>query len=233
MSKERIETITCPTCGKRSEFTIWESINTMIDPQMKAAVRDLSAFQFTCPKCGDTAQIDYGFLYHQMEDKIMIQYAPTDEYAEQFKQQISFFRNGNLPGIMKTILTDNYLIRMVRSKNELLEKLAIFDAGLDDRIIEIYKASTIPMILAANGKEDLVKDLMKKADLFFARIGQKNFIEIYENRKLAARIGVDPDLYELDVNISSGILPDLRSDELIIDRDYAFRAISKIVKNQK
>lgn len=34
---------------------------------------------------------------------------------------------------------ENYLIRIVRSQNEFREKIPIFDEGLDDRIIELFK----------------------------------------------------------------------------------------------
>lgn len=64
MSMHDTITITCPECGKDAEFRIWKSINTKIDPEMKAAVRDRSAFLFTCPNCGAKHYVDYGFLYH-------------------------------------------------------------------------------------------------------------------------------------------------------------------------
>lgn len=51
MSKHMKEQITCPECGKKSDFLIWESINTTLDPEMKQAVRDGSAFMFKCPHC--------------------------------------------------------------------------------------------------------------------------------------------------------------------------------------
>lgn len=59
MSKTRIMPVTCPSCGKDSDFTVWESINTMLDPEMKAKVRDGSAFTFECPHCGAEVQVEY------------------------------------------------------------------------------------------------------------------------------------------------------------------------------
>ena len=46
---------------------------------MKAAIRDRSAFLFTCQHCDHKAYVDYGFLYHQMEDQIMIHYAQSEK----------------------------------------------------------------------------------------------------------------------------------------------------------
>ena len=140
MSLSREEMITCPKCGQQSPFMIWQSVNTMIDPEMKGAVRDLSAFRFTCPNCGNQAVIDYGFLYHQMEDQIMIFYAETDKDVENFMSSFSKDRiPADMKGFLDDFLNDSYLIRIVRSQNELREKLEIFDAGLDDRIVEIAR----------------------------------------------------------------------------------------------
>lgn len=83
MSISQPITITCPKCHTESEYVMWESINTMLDPEMKSAVRDGSAFLFTCPECGAKTNVDYGFLYHQMEDRIMIHYASSDENAKE------------------------------------------------------------------------------------------------------------------------------------------------------
>ena len=74
MSSQRSEKITCPGCGKEHDFEMWNSLNTMLDPDMKEKLLSKEMFQFICPNCGYTANVDYGFLYHQMEDRIMIYY---------------------------------------------------------------------------------------------------------------------------------------------------------------
>lgn len=38
MSKNHIEKIVCPKCNTESDFVLWDSINTMLDPEMKAIV---------------------------------------------------------------------------------------------------------------------------------------------------------------------------------------------------
>ena len=44
MSKKEKITITCPKCKNEHPFIIWSSINTTLDPEMKAAVKDKSPF---------------------------------------------------------------------------------------------------------------------------------------------------------------------------------------------
>lgn len=89
MSKRCEVTITCPKCNEEHPFVMWQSINTQLDPEMRAAVKDRSAFQFICPTCGEKTYVDYGFLYHQMEDGIMIHYASSDEDAEEIYKMVT------------------------------------------------------------------------------------------------------------------------------------------------
>ena len=52
MSQSAMQEITCPKCGKKTSFLVWDSINTMKDPEMKEKVRNDEAFRFHCPECG-------------------------------------------------------------------------------------------------------------------------------------------------------------------------------------
>lgn len=89
MSQRREISLTCPQCGKEHPFIIWNSINTTLDPEMKEAVKDRSAFRFVCPNCGAETYVDYDLLYHQMEDRIMIHYACLDESAAEIYQMLT------------------------------------------------------------------------------------------------------------------------------------------------
>ena len=83
MSRHSVEKITCPKCGKESEFIVWSSINTVLDPEMYEKVRNWEAFAFRCSDCGHVAGVDYGFLYHQMNDEMMIYYVPNPDAVEE------------------------------------------------------------------------------------------------------------------------------------------------------
>ena len=225
MSISRDEIITCPKCGNQAPFMIWRSVKTMIDPEMKAAVRDGSAFLFTCPKCGNQAVIDYGFLYHQMEDRIMIFYAETDEDAEGF---MSSFRKDKFPVEMQDILgdflNDNYLVRIVRSRYELREKLEIFDAGLDDRIIEIFKIFLYIKFLERGSKGE-------KIEMYFEHDDQRNIIHILEDGRYTAGSEITQSAYENIAKEYRRHLPDIRKDDPVIDRNYVLRFFKSVAKD--
>lgn len=148
MSSREIEMITCPDCGKDGEFTIWSSINSQLNPEAKVDMMSGKLFSFVCPHCKSAHNVDYGFLYHQMEDQIMIQYSTTDENAEEGIEIFEKMANSDLTGFPS--IGADYTLRIVRSQNQLREKVYIFDQGLDDRVIELMKVFMISQLSQSN-----------------------------------------------------------------------------------
>lgn len=88
----------------------------MLSPEMKAAILDGSTFLFTWPHYGMKNNINYNLLYHQMEDRIMIQYAISDEYANQFVDVISGKSpSKEIQSIEADMAQKHYLICIVHS----------------------------------------------------------------------------------------------------------------------
>lgn len=220
MSSSKQENITCPKCGNNSRFTIWRSINTTLDPEMKAAVRDRSAFLFTCPHCGHKAHVDYGFLYHQMEDQIMIHYAQSEEAVREVYDLYAGKYDNELLKDFPDIQA-KYLNRIVRSMNQLLEKLAIFDAGLDDRIIEIFKV----FITAEYNKQH--PDSTGAEMLMYTDDDGEHIIQILEDGKPAGGTELSDDMYNTIKDHFSPRLKDIREDkEPIINQAWALKFMS-------
>ena len=77
-------------------------------------------------------------LYHDMTNSVMIQLAPDDQTADDFKNFIlSSAEIGGLEFVRE--MNSTYQYRVVRDINKLREKALIFSLGLDDRIIELAK----------------------------------------------------------------------------------------------
>ena len=85
MSKHHIEKVTCPSCHHEGDFEVWDSINTVLDPEMKEKVLNQSIFLYTCPNCGETFRLNYPTLYHQMEDLVMIYLVPESEVEKTYE----------------------------------------------------------------------------------------------------------------------------------------------------
>ena len=127
MSKHHIEKVTCPSCHHEGDFEVWDSINTVLNPEMKEKVLNQSIFLYTCPNCGETFRLNYPTLYHQMEDLVMIYLVPESEVKKTY--EIFYEKNA-----LADFHTEKYLNRIVTSANQLIEKIKIFDAGKDGRI---------------------------------------------------------------------------------------------------
>jgi len=210
--------ITCPACGTASQYSMWRSINTAMSPGMKQAVRDRSAFAFVCPHCGKQCNVDYGFLYHQMEDSMMIQYAQGDEAAaDAYRLFFPEQPDEELIDVKK----ENYLIRIVRSQNQLLEKLAIFDAGLDDRIIEIYKLFCLTQL------QDKRPELQAIEILMF-NDGDKHILEAISDHKSIGCVEISMETYRLIQDSYGEKLPDMRTESPFVDRRWALDFISSM-----
>jgi len=70
MSKNHKMEIQCPKCHRRSSFTIWDSVNVSLNPELKEKIIDQSLFNFNCPSCRTDALVQYPLIYHDMDRKL-------------------------------------------------------------------------------------------------------------------------------------------------------------------
>lgn len=133
MTKQSLQRIACPDCKFEQDFVVWETINATLNPELKEQLMTGQLTSVTCSSCGETSQIVYPLLYHDMVGKYWIWWLPG-------KPQSSAPQMDELRSVNRTDITQDYICRTVRELNDLLEKIRIFDDGLDDRILEILKA---------------------------------------------------------------------------------------------
>ena len=119
-------------------------LNTAQDPELKARVKDGSLFVLECPYCGTRNLVTYETLYHDPGAHLMIWLLPGDKEAP--------------AGVAQAVKQlEGYTLRRVSDVGSLVEKVNIFDAGLDDRLIEMCKWVT-KMELAEKEKRDDILD---------------------------------------------------------------------------
>ena len=116
----------CKNCQKPTEIDVRQSINVALDPELKARVKDGSLFVWECPYCGHRNLALYQTLYHDPDAKLMVWLLPGDaqppqQVAEAVKQ------------------LEGYTLRIVREVGDLIEKVNLHDAGLDDTVLEMCK----------------------------------------------------------------------------------------------
>ena len=152
----------CTGCGKIQRFKLYRSINVAENPELKAGVRDGSLFVWECPECGRRNLARYESLYHDPEAKLMIWLLPGGEVSQSQMDSI-----GN-----HTRAMGNYTLRRVSDVSSLIEKLLIFDAGLDDVVVEMCKYVTRAEMASKAGEEQAAELL--RLPMHFYRLEEKD-----------------------------------------------------------
>ena len=122
MSTNSLQEI-CRNCGNAQQLEFISSVNTHHNPELKEEVMSGRHFTWECPHCGSRNIISRPFLYHDPDQRLMILLTDLP------------LRSDELP--------EGYNGRLVKSVGELMEKIKIFEAGLDDVVIEICKYITL------------------------------------------------------------------------------------------
>ncbi|MBR1868908.1 MAG: CpXC domain-containing protein, partial [Bacteroidales bacterium] len=113
----------CKKCGARHEMPAYSSIDISADPSLKEKVVSGELFTWTCPSCGTVNLVKYPFMYHDPAQKLLLVLSDAALKAES--------------------VPEGYTARRVRSVGELIEKIKISDAGLDDVAVELCKYVTL------------------------------------------------------------------------------------------
>lgn len=207
MSKKHIETITCPECKKVSEFIVWDSINTTVNPEMKEKVQSGEIFKWTCPDCGCKVRVDFAMLYHQMEDAIMLYYVPGNPEGAMPYLKHAF------EGMVKDNSKKQYIKRVVGTTNQFREKLLIWNEGLDDRKVELMKLFASTRIKLQDKNFELVEMLFDKL-----KDGTRCFALRLKNGKWQ-HMEFDEALYENVSKVFKTVLE--HEDDIVIDFNWA------------
>ena len=160
MSQQKTYPIRCPKCQREQDLDLYESINVITDPGLKTQLMTAKLNTVSCEQCKASFRIDKPLLYHDPSRKLMIYWIPTkdNEIAvgqKKFTECLSQL-NTLLPQGLETPE-----VHLVFSRTELVERIFLFEAGLNERIIEYIKH----MIY---GKNNAKLDPARKALLFDA-----------------------------------------------------------------
>ena len=128
--------LTCPACGTGHTASVYLGINTAEQPHLKAAVRDGSLFLWECPHCGRRNLINTQLLYHDPEQRLMVWLLPEGLLSPEKEKEVSGALQQQFAGEAGL---DGYTMRRVSQAGDLIEKVNIHDAGLDDVVMEMVK----------------------------------------------------------------------------------------------
>ncbi len=123
MTQWNTTNVTCPACGESSSFKICSSIDISETPELLDKIFNRDLFRFSCPECGEEIMVAYNCtLKNQKNASIVSLIASEDIASEESKLAVS-----------------GYSLRITRSINEFVEKLALLEDNIDDKVVELYK----------------------------------------------------------------------------------------------
>ena len=203
---------TCPKCSAALEFTVWNSINTNLAPDITDQIISGDFFKHTCPHCGLSINLEYSTLYHDIKNKVVIWVIRKNE---EYSSRVDDAQKGS-------VLFTGYTGRIVHSISELREKVSIIESGRDDRVIEIFKL----MSFAHLTKEFPDFNATRQ---FYISSEHGEYIEFYDKDDNTRYCPLEEDFYR---KISSFLSPLLTSSPTchldVIDRIWAENALEQL-----
>lgn len=127
--------VVCPKCQTENDVILWEKVNVTMNPDLKEKLFSGTLNQLLCKECGHQSRIDIPLIYHDMDKKFFIHFAPEYPMGEE-EELIT-----NLNQETMTLFDESYenRLRVAFDFRTLMEKIKIFDDGLDDRSVEVCK----------------------------------------------------------------------------------------------
>lgn len=188
MSASRELQYKCPYCGEEFTITIYDTVTAAKDPDLRERVLSGDLFQHTCPHCHKEFMIQNPLLYSDAEHKFVLWLSSNDT-------------GRNLKEFALPLIQQGYHIRRCATIAELVEKIEIFEDGMDDIAVELAKYdSFIEFLDNKKGKaEDVTSvdyegtkdDVMK----IIVRTGDKGMSFLIPVNMIEEELKVEEDLY--------------------------------------
>lgn len=127
----------CPICLQPNSWQPHFYLNSHEAPALKKALLDGELFRFECDHCGAIRLIQTPFIYHDPQLALVVVLSGPDArdamlIESEAQQQLEDEHR----------LIDDYHLRRVHRLSDLIEKIEVFDHGLNDQLLEIVKLLT-------------------------------------------------------------------------------------------
>jgi hypothetical protein len=145
--RQSTRTLVC-ACGHRFPVEIWDGVHVSQWPELRQQVLDGTFHRFPCDACGVTAIYDDLLGYTDFPRRHWFTIAPAVDLAYRSKWNElaeNSFRATMVefaPPLVREWSTE-MTRRLIFGIQSLREKLVAFDAGLDDRVVELLKLQLI------------------------------------------------------------------------------------------
>jgi hypothetical protein len=167
MSSFTVVTVNCPHCQRDFETGAADSLNVTRMPWAREQILSGLFHEATCTHCGRQANLDRAFLFTDMGRGhfIMVHntldietWRPLEDAADAlFSESLS-----QSPSFTSRPLS--YSLRVVFGLPALADKLRVWDAGLDDAVVEVLKLELFASVPALRARGDLLLNVVAVND---------------------------------------------------------------------
>lgn len=175
--------LTCGRCKTPFIAAYRKSVNLTDNHSIKYAIENGSYFRFTCPHCKNSATFGFRMMVYDVMKRYFIR------SFDNLQSMLSVHKNRSTLQGSQWGFPDEFLPfvrhRLVLGHQGLIEKVSIFDEGLDDYTIESLK-QIIAQNNQANGyiAKDIYFDKREKNDLIF-------HVFLADGRQALSKIAMD------------------------------------------
>lgn len=216
MTQFRKEARICPYCLSEEPVTIWLSVDAQKDPDLREKLLRKELQVLDCANCGRHFALAEPLLYRDEAHKLVLYTDPRFEEPEEGWQEQMPQLAGDYP---------DWQLRLCGTANELIEKIHLFEAGLDDRIMEVVKLALASRLLTEEGRR--VKELhflAAEPERFLWIVeyepGEGEAVEPEDEEERFETLALSPELYTNAAGLLQDKLPELKGWQHI-DEAYA------------
>lgn len=236
----------CPYCLAEVPVTVWQVVDAQADPDLREALLRKQLQRLDCPNCGRQYILDEPLLYLDAQLRIALYIHPAlqalnpadGEISSPSQAQAEPVDREALLNTLRAALPEKWLakpgwrLRLCATYNDLLEKIHLFEAGLEDQLVETVKLALASRLLTDENKRVLeLRFLASEPDRLLFQAQYDEWIETESGEQLAQPepLALSPDLYARAQDLLSERLAEEGEWELI-DETYARQMIGAAPK---
>ena len=140
------ETVTCPTCHHEQEARLARGVHAARAPEVREQVFARTFHCVTCERCAQAFTAGRAFVYTDTDRKHWVQVAPADQrvrWPEYETVTDRLFDRAMTGSPLTHELREGFTVRVVFGLEALREKLVVWQANLDDAIVECLKVRLV------------------------------------------------------------------------------------------
>ena len=141
--------VECDECGENFPADIAENLHVTESRDLRARILDGTFHRFACRECGKKISVEKLLAYSDFSRHHWFVVVPGKEFSfhhewPEFAE--ATFRSTMIercPDFVREVMAPRMVRRVIFGLASLREKLVCFEAGLDDRALEVLKAETL------------------------------------------------------------------------------------------